>query len=144
MIWIIEVPTTHTKSRLKVHLRGSTAAREVWTSDIIFRRRSAWSTSNRVEFWTECRRTNLRSALTACENWFWPLIWRIILGELRAGLKNIDFLISFNSRILNHLKDLTLDTIAENKRNFLSLLMTCCDLSDQARPWATNEHVAVS
>lgn len=22
--------------------------------------------------------------------------------------------------------------------------MTCCDLSDQVRPWATNQHVAVS
>lgn len=46
-------------------------------------------------------------------------------------------------RILNDLKQLTIDNIKENSMLLMSLIITCCDLSDQVRPWPTTQNVAV-
>ncbi|XP_058446873.1 cGMP-dependent 3',5'-cyclic phosphodiesterase-like [Malaya genurostris] len=47
-------------------------------------------------------------------------------------------------RMLPHLKKLRSDNISEssNQRLLLSLMITCCDLSDQIKSWQTVQHVA--
>uniref|UniRef100_A0A1Q3FUB5 Phosphodiesterase n=2 Tax=Culex tarsalis TaxID=7177 RepID=A0A1Q3FUB5_CULTA len=47
-------------------------------------------------------------------------------------------------RILPHLKRLRAENLAEpaNQRLLLSLMITCCDLSDQIKSWKTVQHVA--
>lgn len=45
-------------------------------------------------------------------------------------------------RIFKDLKKLTSDNIKDNQRMLLSLLITCCDLNDQIKTWATVYRVA--
>lgn len=46
-------------------------------------------------------------------------------------------------RILNDLKKLTPDNLKENRMLLMSLLITCCDLSDQTLPWPMTKKIAV-
>lgn len=46
-------------------------------------------------------------------------------------------------RIFKDLKNLTSETIHENQRLLLSLLISCCDLNDQIKSWTTVHRVAV-
>ena len=45
---------------------------------------------------------------------------------------------------MKDLEKLDHENIKENPRLLMSLLITCCDLSDQVRPWPTTLNVAVS
>lgn len=47
-------------------------------------------------------------------------------------------------RILANLRQLTPENLKEKPMHLLSLMMTCCDLSDQVKPWPTTQVVAVS
>lgn len=47
-------------------------------------------------------------------------------------------------RIMSELKTLTIENLKEHRRLLISLLITCCDLSDQIRPWPSTQNVAVS
>lgn len=50
--------------------------------------------------------------------------------------------IAHHFSILGQLQLLTAANVRSNKRLLMSLLMTCCDLSDQVRAWSTNKEVA--
>ncbi|XP_059616189.1 cGMP-dependent 3',5'-cyclic phosphodiesterase-like isoform X2 [Phlebotomus argentipes] len=45
-------------------------------------------------------------------------------------------------RIISNLRQLTMENLKLKPMLFLSLLMTCCDLSDQVKPWPTTQFVA--
>uniref|UniRef100_A0A1B0D2T1 Phosphodiesterase n=1 Tax=Phlebotomus papatasi TaxID=29031 RepID=A0A1B0D2T1_PHLPP len=45
-------------------------------------------------------------------------------------------------RILANLRQLTPENLKEKPMHLLSLMMTCCDLSDQVKPWPTTQIVA--
>lgn len=47
-------------------------------------------------------------------------------------------------RIFKQLKNLTQENLKDNTMLLMSLLITCCDLSDQIKPWPTTHYVAVS
>lgn len=47
-------------------------------------------------------------------------------------------------RILKDLKALDASNLQNNQMLLMSLIMTCCDLSDQVRPFPTSQNVAVS
>lgn len=49
-----------------------------------------------------------------------------------------------NYRILKELKQLTIENLCERRILLMSLLITCCDLSDQIKPWPTTLNVAVN
>lgn len=73
-------------------------------------------------------------------------IWESGIWEnesIQANKLLLDFYKLFFPRILNDLKELTLDNVKENSMLLMSLLITCCDLSDQVRPWPTTQNVAV-
>ncbi|CAD7085831.1 unnamed protein product [Hermetia illucens] len=45
-------------------------------------------------------------------------------------------------RIFKQLKNLTQENLKDNTMLLMSLLITCCDLSDQIKPWPTTHYVA--
>lgn len=57
---------------------------------------------------------------------------------------NVKYSPSNNFRILKDLKELDSTNLQNNQMLLMSLIMTCCDLSDQVRSFVTSQNVAVN
>lgn len=62
------------------------------------------------------------------------------IDTLRHLILATDIALHFG--ILRELQQLTAENVRSRKHLLMSLLMTCCDLSDQVRPWQTHREVA--